>query len=564
MHRVKKCAYLAAVMCALLSSCSGSTSGGTVASPSAPGVSLTAPALSPGGPSPIYGTATYEKLEWNSSGLTGRLISPAPPIRYARVELVQNGAAVATATSDSTGYYSFPSVSVTGGVYVRILSDAVSPYSATVVDNASATYALRSSDFTFASGQSWKVNLLASHSDAGNVFNIFDCLIRAQDVDHLLSGSYPSRVTGVWYQGNSGTDYTNGSNTISVYGASTVAAGGNDAYDDAVVMHETGHYAASNYSRDNSPGGAHYINMHYDLRLTWSEGWATFFSAMSRSLRPITGADYPKWYVDTPGWLNADGTPLSGTVFAFEIDSPSYSSQATGADNELAVSTVLWHVYASTGSSLTSPYLGLSDGSIWSTFATYLPGMTSAIYATLDRFYDGWNAGHPGQMASILSDRTIRYVADAYGTHSSTGTALTTLTPGTTQTVHNFFPAGAKHYYAISVGSGSQYTFATSSLGDGADTMLTLFDSDGKTMLAQNDDYEADNDAVTPDNTYTDGDNDLASKIVWVANGTKTVYLLCEPYRPYVSSDIYLYTGATGKGVAKAEYGSYTISAGSP
>jgi hypothetical protein len=48
-----------------------------------------------------------------------------------------------------------------------------------------------------------------------------------------------------------------------------------------VLLHEFGHYVAGNYSRDNSPGGPHYISELLPAAFAWSEGWASFFGAMT-------------------------------------------------------------------------------------------------------------------------------------------------------------------------------------------------------------------------------------------------------------------------------------------
>jgi hypothetical protein len=51
-----------------------------------------------------------------------------------------------------------------------------------------------------------------------------------------------------------------------------------------VLLHEMGHYAASSYSRDDSPGGTHHRGELLPPPFAWSEGWATFFgqSTLSR------------------------------------------------------------------------------------------------------------------------------------------------------------------------------------------------------------------------------------------------------------------------------------------
>jgi len=59
---------------------------------------------------------------------------------------------------------------------------------------------------------------------------------------------------------------------------------------------------------------------------------------------------------------------------------------------------------------------------------------------------------------------------------------------GEIQPGHNFCPAGDADWYRFFGGRGKAYTIQTFNLGIGVDTYLYLFDSDGTTVLAQNDD----------------------------------------------------------------------------
>src|SRR2546425_10971704 len=56
-----------------------------------------------------------------------------------------------------------------------------------------------------------------------------------------------------------------------------------DEYDDDVILHEYGHFMAKVFSQNDSLGGTHFLTDHtQDIRLAWSEGWATFFSSAAR------------------------------------------------------------------------------------------------------------------------------------------------------------------------------------------------------------------------------------------------------------------------------------------
>jgi hypothetical protein len=60
--------------------------------------------------------------------------------------------------------------------------------------------------------------------------------------------------------------------------------GDSSAWGWAVILHEFGHYVARSYSRDDSPGGSHFIGVPVVPSFAWSEGFASFFavSTMSR------------------------------------------------------------------------------------------------------------------------------------------------------------------------------------------------------------------------------------------------------------------------------------------
>ncbi len=526
-----------ALSAVFLFACSGggsSSSSSSLGSSSASGGSCSGSntlSASGGSSITISGTAQYENRTYDKTGFTG---VDCLPIRYAKVQVMQNGAVSASAVTDASGNFSVSSGIAAGSVYVRVVSDAGSPFSAIVQDNRdSSTYSVRSADITAKSGETWTAKLAASVTDVGQVFNIFDNIIKTQDVLKNLSGTAAPLITAYWYSGKTeGTyySYSGAKHIIDLLGKTTDS----DAYDDSVILHEMGHYAAQVYSKDSSPGGTHRLTGHYDIRLTWSEGWASFFGSLVKSKYSEAT---PQWYVDTNG---TSGTGASTLLFSFDIDTPSYSTLAVGADNEVAVSNVLWHIYASPAD---STHLALGSDKIWKVFGTDIPAATTADFET---FYDKWVANAYPSLAALLADRAIKYAADSYESDNTAGTART-IAAGTSE-VHTFFPASDVDWFQISVTSGATYSFTTSALGDGADTLLTLYDTNGTTQLAQSDDIDS---------------TTKASKITWVANATKTVYIKCEPYRPLVSGDI-LYSASASNPVAVVKYGYYTIAVSSP
>jgi hypothetical protein len=55
-----------------------------------------------------------------------------------------------------------------------------------------------------------------------------------------------------------------------------------DPWDDAILMHEWGHFADDYYSCDDSPGGDHAPGEVIDTELSWGEGYPTYYSSAVR------------------------------------------------------------------------------------------------------------------------------------------------------------------------------------------------------------------------------------------------------------------------------------------
>ena len=117
--------------------------------------------------------------------------------------------------------------------------------------------------------------------------------------------------------------------------------GGASAWGYAVVLHELGHYAAANWSRDDSPGGPHAFGTRLPPPFAWSEGWASFFA------------------VDTFNQWNRDSLPLywdlqNGNSVWIDYQKAAYSGGdllrpdprgGLGQDlDESYVACMLWHL----------------------------------------------------------------------------------------------------------------------------------------------------------------------------------------------------------------------------
>lgn len=105
-----------------------------------------------------------------------------------------------------------------------------------------------------------------------------------------------------------------------------------DEWDDFIVLHELGHYLATLYSRDDSPGGAH-DGTPVAPALAWSEGWATFHAA---------------WQLDGPRLLDAKagGVQLLDVELIDDARSRGTADgELTGAVSEYLVAAVLWDLH---------------------------------------------------------------------------------------------------------------------------------------------------------------------------------------------------------------------------
>ncbi len=85
-------------------------------------------------------------------------------------------------------------------------------------------------------------------------------------------------LTVVYFVSSPGSYYTPVQHVIHVGGATTDS----DGYDDAVVLHETGHYVEDTISLTDSEGGRH-DGRPASPNLAWSEGFATWFSSAVRN-----------------------------------------------------------------------------------------------------------------------------------------------------------------------------------------------------------------------------------------------------------------------------------------
>jgi len=484
----------------------------------------------------VKGRFLYRDREYNSYGFTG--ITPLKPIRFAHVRVIDNisGEILGEGYTDSNGFFEILAITDSPrDILIECLSREKNGtrINYEVLNNSvsEALYALTSEIYTshpYNVAIDFSENpLVAEPGNLGEVFNIFDEITNCfHYLESLTGGESTYLLTAYWESGGTtGSQYRNGS----IFLQDLPEDG--DGYDDDVIRHETGHFVAEYYSRDDSPGGVHYLTLPAELTLTWSEGWANFFNS---AVKHYHGFLLPEWYVDTNG---KDG--VGNLRFSVEFETPSYSYMIGGSDYEVSVTAVLWDIIDGDDTTDDSPgfdddALSIINGDekIWSVFSTYMAAATGI--ATLEKFWDGWispplSIGLEAEFTSVLSMREIEYFFDNFESDGSSENASLFLF-GDTYQHHTLYGNNDVDWIKFYAPEGDTVIIETFNLMNGANTILELYDSQGEIKLAENDDR-------------TGGIEDLSSKITYYSSQQRDTLLI----------------KSMGKGTDGVRYGSYDI-----
>ncbi|MBC7228220.1 MAG: phosphodiester glycosidase family protein [Thermoflexales bacterium] len=131
---------------------------------------------------------------------------------------------------------------------------------------------------------------------------------------------------------------------------------------------------------------------------------------------------------------------------------------------------------------------------------------------------------YPG---SAEAETTINFCSgDAYEADNGPGQARA-IAPGQSQN-HNFCGMNDEDWVKFQARAGQRYVLETGNLGFASDTVLTLYDADGTTVLAENDDI------AYPDN--------LASRVAWVARRDGWLYARVRHWDGRVAGNAVTYT----------------------
>jgi hypothetical protein len=427
----------------------------------------------------ISGLIKYEDKEYGTNGFTGNTTFKA--VRFAEVQAVDtlSGATIVSGVTDSSGMYSLtvPSDAVNKETYIRVITSSLSP-AIGVKDLSDALHAVAGSNFIVSGAAMANISIQAT-SPAAGAFNILDSFAAAaQFVQSLSSSSYPPALSAYWQTGNSNGTYfcSSSPDAYCPYGEGIYilnSSGDTDEYDDDVLWHEFGHFIASKYSKDDSPGGVHYLDSNdLDLRLSWSEGWGDFFPSALKSwlnstapgLLSTVPAMSTSLYVDTSG----------GSASFFDFMNPG-GFPYHYASNEVAVSKILLKLSSNYGVQ-----------AVWDTISsTYLK--TVAVPVNLEVFWDAWNYLGKAADTATLSERMVSYSADSYEAASDDSPNISRKSVIGVGENHTLYGSADIDNIAFDAVAGQTYTVKTSALKNGADTYIRIIGPDQLSTVVVND-----------------------------------------------------------------------------
>ena len=426
----------------------------------------------------LQGTVTFDLVP----AVPGRGLDYAQtverPARGVTVELVSAGAVLASTATDPAGHYSFTAASNTD-VSLRVRAEMLrvgSPsWNFRVVDNlnANALYTLAGTVFSTGTADLTR-DLHAASGWTGSAYTAtrsaapFAILDVVYDCVQVVLAAAPSAAFPpldlLWSSGNvpvsgSGPGEIGSSRFVVNRGIELVGAADQDTdeYDRHVIAHEWGHYLEHSFSRSDNIGGAHAISDQVDMRVAFSEGWASAFSGMALG-EPI--------YVDTFGAGQAHN-------FSFDLEqSPNRRNPNPGWFNEEAVQSLLYDLYDNGRDTppgvLTLDDLALGFGPL---FDVMIDGQRKTLAVTsIFSFVDALKAARPADAPLIdrlTLSQSMRPVADAYGTTEINYGVPTKRTPQEVNAdFHSVYDAVTVNGPAVNVCSLDDFTSAATGAGN--------------------------------------------------------------------------------------------------
>jgi hypothetical protein len=460
----------------------------------------------------VGGKVTFIKRLHDERGLTGARV--VLPVRYALVELVLqvDGRTVGRTYTDENGNYCVQASGVPSqfpDVYPRVATrtnpdrfkiavvDSINNPQPSVYSRPGASLdgtapGIYDRDIAIPVWADLGSGVLFSLSGA---FNILDVATRGAETAIQMAGRPPtaelligwtpgtvfgSGTIGTYFVGDERIQSIAGIELSGGAGGIDPDSGDHDEFDDDVILHEYGHFMAYSVSSPAEAGGPHYLNdSTQDIRLAWSEGWATFLSAAVRN-SPVM--------VNTRG--GDPGHPEHDFSYAFDIERPhsdvlSHPSIGTPLEehgvyttSEVSVASVLWDLYDSRNES--GDRFTLTLRGVWDVFARLVTVQSNVSFET---FADFLPSHLSPDLAVTANLRRMEFSADYYEDADDTITANTPQPSSGAVTCHTLFPKGDVDYVKITLSVPSTVTIETVNLSNGADTFVQLVDSNGTVVV---------------------------------------------------------------------------------
>ena len=339
----------------------------------------------------VSGTLKYTDKVQGASGYTRTATLPMRRVEVDICDVKGTGSRVlATTLTNDSGYFSYTLPNNNDGngtgydIFLQVFAgSATTP--AKVMDMDGYVYYSETSHIPDWAGGALSLGTVIFPVGDSAQWNIYDTLLRGYDTVKSF-GETPPQVRLKWAVNNDAqvdvTHYDPASNYINLQGSSQDP----DEFDDAVILHEYGHFLETKMGYSKNPGGNHDWSVASSAPLAWSEGWSTFFSSVVR--KTYNYFDY---------------TP-NGSI-AINIEIP--TSNPRGDKVEGAVAASLWDIYDVASDRADTLNDGMSH--IWRIFSYYFNSSRACV---MSDFYNGWKSygyANLSKVQAILSEHGIRY-----------------------------------------------------------------------------------------------------------------------------------------------------------
>lgn len=223
-----------------------------------------------------------------------------------------------------------------------------------------------------AEGASRTLNITAAATgDANRAFSVHHGVLMASQYVGILTGTSPAQLDVRYDSSITGSFFRSSTRQLFIRGTA--------AFQWDVIQHEFGHFIQNLYGFQNNPGGAHSGGTNLSqtrgskdigTRLSWGEGWSTFFSLAGQQAMGAGLLGIPQ--VGDNIYQSTNG----GTI--------SLSAENTigvGEDDELTVINTLWDLFDSTVDGVDD--LSLSDTLMFNDFNNADPFTLAAAWEAL-------------------------------------------------------------------------------------------------------------------------------------------------------------------------------------